>query len=399
VSVTRGVVSRIEPIQYAHGAVHLLGVQIDASINPGNSGGPALSDEPADEDAEELEVGASTDAPSTEEAEQGDDAEDGKAASGSGGGRVVGVAFQALAGADNIGYLIPAPVMRHFLTQWHLHKRYSGFPQLGLQYQTLENTSLRRALQLSARDTGVLVTRLAPVSPASTVLRGGDVLLALDGHAIANNGTVAFRYGQRLYLNYLLGRKFVGDQCQADVLRNGERLRVSFALLSSAELALVPVKPLGAPSYLVYGGLVFTRLTLPYLQEFASSGDEDGSGSSASWYDAGPRALVHIATTQLRQSLDEEVVILSHVLPDDLTAGYAHLSNLELKRFNNQPVRNLRQLALMLRDAGNSGDGFARFTLADELTIALDQKLVEQRTPDILDAYAVPAPNSGDLDE
>jgi hypothetical protein len=28
VSITRGVVSRIEPIQYAHASVHLLGIQI-----------------------------------------------------------------------------------------------------------------------------------------------------------------------------------------------------------------------------------------------------------------------------------------------------------------------------------------------------------------------------------
>ncbi len=79
-SVTRGVVSRIEPIQYAHASVHLLGIQIglcqrgftadilDAAINPGNSGGPAL----------------------LENKDGGNDL-------------VAGVAFQCLAGADNIG--------------------------------------------------------------------------------------------------------------------------------------------------------------------------------------------------------------------------------------------------------------------------------------------------------
>lgn len=43
ISVTAGVVSRVELQQYSHGAIDLLGVQIDAAINPGNSGGPAFN--------------------------------------------------------------------------------------------------------------------------------------------------------------------------------------------------------------------------------------------------------------------------------------------------------------------------------------------------------------------
>lgn len=43
VSVTQGVISRIEIQRYAHSGAYLLAVQIDAAINPGNSGGPALN--------------------------------------------------------------------------------------------------------------------------------------------------------------------------------------------------------------------------------------------------------------------------------------------------------------------------------------------------------------------
>ncbi|KAH0994274.1 hypothetical protein GBA52_018138 [Prunus armeniaca] len=42
ISVTKGVVSRVEPTQYVHGATQLMAIQIDAAINPGNSGGPAI---------------------------------------------------------------------------------------------------------------------------------------------------------------------------------------------------------------------------------------------------------------------------------------------------------------------------------------------------------------------
>ena len=65
ISVTKGVVSRVEPTQYAHGATQLMAIQIDAAINPGNSGGPAIM-----------------------------------------GDKVAGVAFQNLSGAENIGWVI-----------------------------------------------------------------------------------------------------------------------------------------------------------------------------------------------------------------------------------------------------------------------------------------------------
>ena len=76
ISVTRGIVSRIDFQPYSHSGVdHHLTIQIDAAINPGNSGGPVLQD-----------------------------------------GKVAGVAFQGYSGAvaQNVGYMIPTPVIERF---------------------------------------------------------------------------------------------------------------------------------------------------------------------------------------------------------------------------------------------------------------------------------------------
>jgi S1-C subfamily serine protease len=106
ISVTRGIVSRVEPQQYAHGTTTLLAIQIDAAINPGNSGGPAFQ-----------------------------------------GKKVVGVAFQNLQGAENIGFVIPTTIIDHFLTDVERNasknRPHAGFSSLGLHCQAMENINLR----------------------------------------------------------------------------------------------------------------------------------------------------------------------------------------------------------------------------------------------------------------
>ena len=99
ISVTSGVVSRVEVTQYAHGATELLGLQIDAAINSGNSGGPVTSSE----------------------------------------GWYVGVGFQSLKhdDAENIGYVIPTPVISHFVRDYELNGKYTGFPALGCDFQKI----------------------------------------------------------------------------------------------------------------------------------------------------------------------------------------------------------------------------------------------------------------------
>jgi hypothetical protein len=110
ISVTAGVASRVEMTPYAHSSSELLAVQIDAAINSGNSGGPVFDSK----------------------------------------GLCVGVAFQSLKheDAENIGYVIPVPVIEHFLGDYDRFKKYTGFPSLGLEWQKVESVHLRRALGL-----------------------------------------------------------------------------------------------------------------------------------------------------------------------------------------------------------------------------------------------------------
>ena len=182
ISVTSGVVSRVEVTQYLHGSCDLLGVQIDAAINSGNSGGPVFDEH----------------------------------------GVCVGIAFQSYAGTDieNIGYVVPTPVIQHFLLDYRRNKAFTGFPSLGIQWQKLESADLREAYGLTSDQSGVLIRSVNPTSSSHGVLLPGDVLLEFDRVNLANDGTVPFRTDERISFTYLVAQKYVGDVATVTILRD-----------------------------------------------------------------------------------------------------------------------------------------------------------------------------------
>jgi len=296
ISVTRGVVSRVDIQRYSHSGTQLLAIQIDAAINSGNSGGPALKD-----------------------------------------GCVVGVAFETLNKAENIGYIIPIPVINHFLEDIQKHEHFTGFCNLGISWQPIESEHMRRYFQMETKQTGVLVSKIVRLSCCYGQLKRGDVLMALDDVEIADDGTVPFRGSERILWHYLIHKKFPSDRVRALVYRAGEKMEVgiSVGLLSH----LVPPHLYDTrPSYVVYCGLVFVALSQPYmLHQYGKD-----------WGHKAPIRLCDRILYGVQGTKEQEVVVLSQVLASELTAGYDSFSNLQLYRVNGVPILNLRHLCHLL---------------------------------------------------
>ncbi|WMV53357.1 hypothetical protein MTR67_046742 [Solanum verrucosum] len=374
ISVTKGVVSRVEPTQYVHGASQLLAIQIDAAINPGNSGGPAIM-----------------------------------------GDKVAGVAFQNLSGAENIGYIIPVPVIKHFIAGVEERGEYAGFCSLGLSCQPTENAQIREYFQMQSKMTGVLVSRINPLSDASRVLKKDDIILSFDGVPIASDGTVPFRNRERIAFDHLVSMKKPNETAELKVLRNGEahdfkitlhpdwaevnfcvvtlgdrvhrsrvlRRRLYF-LLSLKLQPLVPVHQFDKlPSYFIFAGLVFIPLTQPFLHEY---GEE--------WYNTSPRRLCERALRELPKKPGEQFIILSQVLMDDINAGYERLAELQVKKVNGVEVLNLKHLRQLVED-GNQKN--VRFDLDDERVIVLNYESARIATSRILKRHRIPHAISIDL--
>lgn len=227
-SVTRGIVSRIDYSVYSHSGIdqHLV-VQVDAAINPGNSGGPVVFD-----------------------------------------GKVVGLAFQALAWAENIGYAIPLPVINRFLDDIDDGK-YNGYPELGIAFLNTRNRALRAHLGLAPEQTGIVVEYVDPFGSGAGVLVPGDVITEIDGHKIDNEGRIAID-GNRIVFFELLERKQRGESVNLTVIRKGTVVNLKVELDSPEDPYAFRMKYDRSPRYLVFAGLVFTPLTRNYVKTIAS---------------------------------------------------------------------------------------------------------------------------------
>lgn len=326
-SITSGIVSRIEVGPYVQSGQRLLSAQIDAAINSGNSGGPVIHD-----------------------------------------GAVVGIAMQTLEGAENVGYMIPTPVVRHFLEDV-TDGRYDGFPQLGIRVQDMESAAQRRAAGMESDQTGALVIRIDYGGPAYGVLRPGDVLLEIEGHRIANDLTVAWPGLGRVSYAMIPQSHQIGDRIEIRLLREGKQL--------ARTIELTPHRPLvpgrrttERPRYLVFGGLVFQPLSRDYLEYFD---DVPPNLLSIPWN--------HDVTEERR-----EVILMQRVLPHPVNRGYQSWEDEVVWRVDGIAPRDMKHLAQIIDDAQGR---WIVVLMEDGHRITLDRQAANRARGEILDAYGI----------
>jgi S1-C subfamily serine protease len=338
VSSTAGIVSRVESRGYVHsGADAHLVVQTDAAINPGNSGGPVVQD-----------------------------------------GRVVGVAFQGFPGADNMGFFIPVPIVRHFLANLE-DGRYDGFPDSGLDTTPLLSPAYRRERGLPEGRGGVVVDRVAPGGTVEGILEPGDVLLAVEGNPIANDGTI--RLGDaRVTFEHAVDMRQVGEPVRFRAWRDGREVDLRAPARRIARYDRNRNRYGTAPDYVVYAGLVFMKLEVELLKTF-------GRG----WPQSANRDLVWhqlFREAEKPEEADREVIVLTRVLRHAVNSQMSVGLPLAVETINGRTIRSLPDVVAAF---GGNGERFHRIEFEGEGgREALDRAAADAAHPEILKQYAIP---------
>ncbi len=345
-SITVGVVSRVEIIPYAQSHRDLLSVQIDAAINPGNSGGPVLKD-----------------------------------------GKIVGVAMQGIASSQNIGYMIPVPVITHFLDDVK-HGHPEGVPILGILTHNTESKSMRRYYGIPDNQGGVVVTHVMPFSSADGLLQAGDVILELDGVPVGSDGTVPFRDNERLGMSYVISSKHVSDEVTAKYLRSGKISTPKIMLKRSPDL--VPAANYHKkPSYYIYGGLAFTVLSTDLMNEWRNASGLDSERliplSLKYWaYGAGA----------LNEQRKQELVVLSEVLPDSINVGYHEHQAELITKVNGKAFDSFQEFVRLVE---HNEDAYVVFENEGKQKLIISAKEAAHVTEDIIKRNHIPSRCSEDV--
>ncbi len=290
ISITEGVISRIDMGEYSHmGNVSFLMIQTDAAINPGNSGGPVVQNN-----------------------------------------KIVGIAFQASMNSNNIGFMVPTPIIKHFLNDIG-DGRYDGFPTLGVFTDTLENPSYRRYLGMKDDQSGVLVTSVIPSSGAEGTVRPGDVILSIDGVPIANDGSISFKKG-RIFYSYLIDVKQIGEKISISLLRGGAVIKAGLVLRQIPFRISWFNEFETLPRYHIFGGIIFQVLSKEYLRTWDKW-----------WYNADRKLLYYYMYHIVDRLFPDrrEFVIINRVLPDEANAYISDTRDKVVNSINGKKITSL----------------------------------------------------------
>lgn len=340
ISVTEGVVSRVQMDVYSHSRAdsHLV-IQTDAAINPGNSGGPVMQE-----------------------------------------GKVVGVAFQGLMEAENIGYLIPTTVIRHFLTDIEDGK-YDGFGSVGFAfYLGLHSRSYADYLKVPPGQQGIVVLSTLMHSSVENVLQSGDVITRVDDFDIDNDGMIQM-YGLRLHMAEAIERKQMGETVELTFYRNGELKKIT-AVVALNKPILAYWRQYDRPArYEVFAGLTFVPVSRNFLESWGRT-----------WITDIPFYLKYLFndSDQLNTDRDrKEYVVLSEILPDEVNSYCAAFRNKVAESVNGVDIRSLDDLRSAFAKSSN-GFCIIKFMGTPTLLI-LDSAKATERHHSILGKYQVPA--------
>ena len=321
VSTTTGVISRIEKQYYVYSAVNLLAIQVDATINSGNSGGAVVNNN----------------------------------------NELIGIAMMKKLKAENIAYLVPTVIINTFLEDTK-DTKVDGFSKESTYFSPIENKTLKEFYGLK-NGSGILIST---VDKYNEKLRLNDIILAIDGKEIANNGTILTEYG-RISFSHIYNTKQIGDSVTLDILRDKKNIKVTIVIKRVSNL--VEHEFAKSPRYIIYGGLVFSPITKNYLSTLSKLESE--------------HIKKKLYSMKKSEDYQEPISMIPTIFPHKVNRGYKNWASV-LKSVSGIKIKNFNHLVEVL---DSTVTPYTKIEFFESATIIMDTKKAKDSFTEIKNIY------------
>jgi hypothetical protein len=283
--------------------------------------------------------------------------------------------------ASNIMECVSAPVARHFLRDV-ADGSYQGFAKSGMAFSATRDPQFRSFLKISNVKGGVYVSSILKDGPADQAgIKKGDVITQIDGQDIDSDANYNDANYGRISISHLISTSHqAGDILKVEILRDGKP--ISTALKPSRkppEAHTVPPYVISkGPKFVIVGGLILQELSRQMLKEWGND-----------WHRKAPIELLNLDRTQNESNLDiEHHVILTQIIPSELTIGYQEVNFVAVTEINGTKLRSIADVPDAL---AKPIKGTHHIKLAgDPGILYLDASKTVETTESLQKAYGIP---------
>jgi len=263
-------------------------------------------------------------------------------------GKLVGMLL-SYSSKEQTASVLPTPIVEAFLADI-ADGNHEGFPNLGISFaQTLDET-FREFNGIADQEGGIFVREVGKGGSADKAgIKEGDVILSINGQPIDSRGNYNHpKYGKLSFSHLVRGGVKVGETIPLKLIRDGKPLTIDVTLARKMpeDFLIDPYMFDRGPKYVIFGGMIFQELTLPYLESWG----ED-------WTNRAPFNLVYANSEPhpYEEEGREKLVFLSNVLKTPSTLGYEAISSVVVTKVNGTFIKSIKDLAAAFADVPEDG--------------------------------------------
>ena len=227
---------------------------------------------------------------------------------------------------------------------------------------------------------GVRVDQILDIPATQALIKPNDVIMQVGDYPVDDDGTITYD-GNTVGVSAAVDLAEDGDTIPLKIWRDGQMIDVKLPVKVYSDDDAQGNQYDVLPHYFIYGGLVFTTLSLDYLKTFGQD-----------WTDAAGRELIY---ELIYRHLEDpkhwrpEPVVLASILDHSVNANFATRGQALVDKINGITIKRLSDVPKAF--AATTGDDAIIEFLPDHHFEVIRKADAEKANPDILSTYSVPA--------